>query len=676
MKITVYPILPFFFILVVAVANQFDVDSASTTSQSQSATSNDKNENESTSFVPPNFVIVLTDDLDSTLGGSNASTLAKTRYLLGGQPQQQGSNSHSTTTTGGGKTFDDWFVQTPVCCVSRAELLTGRLFHNLKVSDSSQRGCMHVDVNETDPNHSFWKDYYFSNFFGTSSQANLNYSVGLFGKHLNPPHNPTTFLPNGVDEMLINGGGNYLNPSFTHGTRTRPNSTSKHAAFRDDPYIEEVHFNNCTESTGMPCYSTSVIGNASLAWIRKQVHQQQSQSQSSSSSHNPFLAFISLKAPHIQDGPGFPMAIPAPWYQNTTLMEKNAPRTPNYNHSASDHHWVVRTQPPLTTLQAQKVDELYVSRLKTLMSVDDLVHNLVHELDRLQVLENTYVIFTSDHGYRLGQFQIPQCKLHPYENDVRVPMMIRGPGIGSQPLLANQKQNQKRSKSSHTAQFYEPRALFSHVHLMPTLLGLATGVHYSQDIVPDTMDGTNLAGWLLDQGCDPDPTPKGSPSTTTTAIDSSVSLLIEYTSLGHLVRYQHLVDTFNHSFVALRIMPAYDLDTELSSNATANTTSNLLIRHISNLKYIEFRDSRVDWNNTGPPLERELYDLDRDPYELDNLLAPQSQTKVSPSLLLALETKMDRLIACSGDDCRREHSTGLDDSIDVAIATRLKEKML
>ena len=64
------------------------------------------------------------------------------------------------------------------------------------------------------------------------------------------------------------------------------------------------------------------------------------------------------------------MAIPAPWYQNTTLSETNAPRTPNYNHSASDHHWVVRTQPPLTTLQAQKVDELYVSRLKTLMSVD------------------------------------------------------------------------------------------------------------------------------------------------------------------------------------------------------------------------------------------------------------------------------------------------------------------
>ncbi len=635
-------VLAFLLLVVVAVANQ-----------------NEK-ESKRRSFIPPNFVIVLTDDLDSTLGGSNASTLARTRHLLGGQPQH---NSTTTSTIGGGKTFDNWFVQTPVCCVSRAELFTGRLFHNLRVSNSTQPGCMHVDVNETDPTHSFWEHYYFSNFFGTATR--LNYSVGLFGKHLNPPHNPTTFIPNGVDEMLINGGGNYFNPSFTHGTTSKDND--------DDVRIEEVHFNNCTNSTGMPCYSTSVIGNASLAWIRKQVKQQEeSQSQSS---QNPFFAFISVKAPHIQDANGFPMAIPAPWYQNTTLVEERAPRTPNYNYSATNHHWLVRTQPPLTTLQAQKVDELYVSRLKTLWSVDDLVHDLVHELDHLKVLENTYIIFTSDHGYRLGQFRIPQCKLHPYENDVRVPMMIRGPGIGSSPppSVPNQQQEPQTKSSEKNVPDYQPRALFSHVHLIPTLLGLATGEHYSQDIVPNTMDGTNLAGWLLEQGSDSSTTSSTtttSTSTSTIPTSSEVSLLIEYTSLGNKVRYQHLVDTFNHSFVALRIMPAYDRDHNNSGSSWNGTSSNTssanssrLVEHISNLKYIEFRNSLVDWNNTGPPLERELYDLDKDPYELENLLASTSPTKVSPSLLLALETKMDRLIACRGEDCRREHSTGLEDTI-------------
>ncbi len=583
---------------------------------------------------PPNIVIILTDDLDSTVGGANASTLTKTRHLLGGQGMG-----------GMGKSFDNWFVQTPVCCVSRAELLTGRLFHNLRVANVSERGCMHVDVNETDPNHPFWKDYYFSKFF-----SDLDYSVGLFGKHLNPPHNPTTFMPNGVDEMLINGGGNYLDPSFTHGTRRNPtvsNATTKER----DYHIEDIHFNNCTNSTGMPCYSTSVIGNASLVWIRKQVKAPKSK---------PFFAFVSVKAPHIQDRGGFPMAIPAPWYQNTTLVEKLAPRTPSYNYSGTNHHWLVRSQPPLTTLEAQKVDELYVSRLKTLLSVDDLVHDLVHELDRLKVLDNTYVIFTSDHGYRLGQFRIPQCKLHPYENDIRVPMMIRGPGIGSQPPLVTPNTNKKQTES-HQNQDYQPQALFSHVHLMPTLLGLATGEHYSQDILPTTMDGTNLAGLLLDQGRNLHRNHQTVVSPNTTAATSSVSLLVEYTSLGNVVRYQHLVDTFNHSFVALRIMPAYHHENQLPINTTNennSSTDTSSIKHISNLKYIEFRDSRVDWNNTGPPLERELYDLDQDPYELNNLLALPN--KVSISLLLALDIKMKRLVACSGDDCRKEHSTGLD----------------
>ena len=79
------------------------------------------------------------------------------------------------------------------------------------------------------------------------------------------------------------------------------------------------------------------------------------------------------------------------------------------------------------------------------------------------------------------------------------------------------------------------------------------------------------------------------------------------------------------------------------------------IEHISNLKYIEFRDSRIDWTNTKTaPLERELYDLDSDPFELDNLVE-----EASAVFLKALEDKTKRLIACLGDSCRMEHSTGL-----------------
>lgn len=94
-------------------------------------------------------------------------------------------------------------------------------------------------------------------------------------------------------------------------------------------------------------------------------------------------------------------------------------------------------------------------RWQTLLSVDDMVEQLVKKLDSVKELNNTYIFYTSDHGYHTGassvsmllvtccpltlwrhvlksisgQFSLPIDKRQLYEFDIRIPLLVRGPGI-------------------------------------------------------------------------------------------------------------------------------------------------------------------------------------------------------------------------------------------------------
>ena len=90
--------------------------------------------------------------------------------------------------------------------------------------------------------------------------------------------------------------------------------------------------------------------------------------------------------------------------------------------------WVPKL-PQLNETELGYANLFYRRRLQALQAVDDLVEAVVTKLDSLELLGNTYIIYTTDNGYHIGQHRIPPGKGCPYETDVHIPFMVRGPGV-------------------------------------------------------------------------------------------------------------------------------------------------------------------------------------------------------------------------------------------------------
>jgi len=119
----------------------------------------------------------------------------------------------------------------------------------------------------------------------------------------------------------------------------------------------------------------------------------------------------------------------------------------------------------MNSTQISYSDFLFRRRLETLQTVDDIISDVVTTLTQSNQLDNTYIFYTSDNGYHLGLFGLGLDKRLPYEEDIRLPFYVRGPGI---PV------NQVRS------------TIVSNIDIAPTFLELA-GLP-----IPDKMDGQSI----------------------------------------------------------------------------------------------------------------------------------------------------------------------------------------
>jgi N-acetylglucosamine-6-sulfatase len=147
----------------------------------------------------------------------------------------------------------------------------------------------------------------------------------------------------------------------------------------------------------------------------------------------PFFAYVAPLAPHSEEGLGKPLPAPRDEHIYDGLK---APRTLSFNEQdVSDKPSWIRKLPKLSAAQKAKIDDRHEKRAESLQAVDDLVAGMVGKLSEEGLLGNTYVFFTSDNGEHEGEHGIQGDKWRPYEEDIHVPLLVRGPGVaaGHQP---------------------------------------------------------------------------------------------------------------------------------------------------------------------------------------------------------------------------------------------------
>ena len=145
---------------------------------------------------------------------------------------------------------------------------------------------------------------------------------------------------------------------------------------------------------------------------------------------DPFFMMLSTPACHMP-------FTPAPQYEER-FADRRAPRGASFNVHGSDKHWLLRAaKTPMGDESMKYVDDTFRNRWRTLLSVDDIVENMVTRLRKHDLLDNTYVVVTSDNGFHLGQFSLPNDKRNMYEFDIRVPFTMRGPSIPSNVVISD-----------------------------------------------------------------------------------------------------------------------------------------------------------------------------------------------------------------------------------------------
>jgi arylsulfatase A-like enzyme len=276
-----------------------------------------------------------------------------------------------------GAAFTNYFVSYSFCCPSRATIMRGQYPHNHR-----------IEGNE-------WPTGGYEKFrvMGTENSTiatwlqEAGYRTAFFGKLMNgyepEKHKP---LPGWTEWYGV--GGKFANFNYTL------NENGKLVDYGEKP---QDHL-------------TDVLARKAAATIRN------------TAPDEPLFVYIAPYDPHSP-------ATPAPRYKHA-YKDEPLPQPPSFDEAdVSDKASYVRDQPPLAHWQKEALTAHHRDRLRALRAVDDMVETVVEALRETGRLENTYVVYSSDNGFHMGQHRLFIGKTTAYEEDIHVPLVVRGPGV-------------------------------------------------------------------------------------------------------------------------------------------------------------------------------------------------------------------------------------------------------
>lgn len=283
---------------------------------------------------------------------------------------------------GEGAEFTHAFVSLSVCCPSRVTMLRGQYAHNTTIFTNR-------------PPKGGWQAFrrlgLERDTVATWLQA-AGYRTGWFGKYMNgyPDRDAPTVVPPGWDDWVVPVRGNAYK-SYDYALNDNGRVVEHGSAPRD--------------------HITDVLADEAVEFIK-----------ASSKEQRPFLAWVSTYAPHLPSDP--------PPRHAGAAASLTAPRPPSFDEAdlSDKAAWATKINRLSPDALAQ-IDEKFRLRVEAMLGVQDLVEAIVTALRKHDQLDNTYLVFTSDNGFHMGQHRLRWGKNTHFDEDLRVPLYVRGPGV-------------------------------------------------------------------------------------------------------------------------------------------------------------------------------------------------------------------------------------------------------